>query len=136
MRTIADRISAMTTEQRGALTDQFDKASRIAGAEPVAVIGIGCPGLIREDGSIEAGAQNLPGNWESSRFNLAHAICRAIPEIGRHETVVVIHNDAVVQGLAIKRLGSNEDCVNVCDFFMSPASDNITGQVLYLGGIS
>lgn len=44
--------------------------------------------------------------------------------------------NAVVQNLAIKRLGSNEDCVNVCDFFMSPTSDNITGQVLYLGGIS
>ena len=64
------------------------------------VIGIGCPGLIREDGSIETGAQNLPGNWESSRFNLANCIREAIPEIGKHETAVVIHNDAVVQGLS------------------------------------
>ncbi len=64
------------------------------------VIGIGCPGLIREDGSIETGAQNLPGNWESSRFNLANCITEAIPEIGKHETAVVIHNDAVVQGLS------------------------------------
>lgn len=44
--------------------------------------------------------------------------------------------DAVVQGLAIKRLGTYEDCTNVCDFFMSPVSDNITGQVIYLGGIT
>ncbi len=44
--------------------------------------------------------------------------------------------DAVVNGLAIKRLGSNEDCANVCDFFISPTSDNITGQVIYLGGIT
>jgi 3-oxoacyl-[acyl-carrier protein] reductase len=44
--------------------------------------------------------------------------------------------DAVVQNLAVKRLGTYEDCVNVCDFFMAPGSDNITGQVLYLGGIS
>src|SRR5665213_1840291 len=29
-------------------------------------IGISCPGVIKEDGSIEKGAQNLPGNWESS----------------------------------------------------------------------
>jgi predicted NBD/HSP70 family sugar kinase len=64
------------------------------------VVGIGCPGLIREDGSIETGAQNLPGNWESSRFNLAHCIREAIPRIGDHETAVVIHNDAVVQGLS------------------------------------
>ena len=44
--------------------------------------------------------------------------------------------DAVVGGLAIKRLGTNEDCINVCDFFIRPASDNITGQVIYLGGVS
>jgi hypothetical protein len=31
-------------------------------------IGIGCPGIIAEDGSIDRGAQNLPGNWESSKF--------------------------------------------------------------------
>ena len=42
MKTTFDRISAMTAEQRGALSEQFDKASRISGAEPVAVIGIGC----------------------------------------------------------------------------------------------
>lgn len=44
--------------------------------------------------------------------------------------------DAVVNGLAIKRLGTPEDCVNVCDFFISPSSDNITGQVIYLGGVT
>lgn len=44
--------------------------------------------------------------------------------------------DAVVNGLAIKRLGTYDDCANVCDFFISPASDNITGQVIYLGGIT
>nr|WP_229309143.1 ROK family protein [Hyphomicrobium album] len=64
------------------------------------VVGIGCPGLIREDGSIETGAQNLPGNWESSRFNLANCIRERIPLIDGHETQVVIHNDAVVQGLS------------------------------------
>ncbi len=42
MKTTFDRIAAMTAEQRGALSEQFDKASRIAGAEPIAVIGIGC----------------------------------------------------------------------------------------------
>ena len=39
-------------------------------------IGIGCPGLIEADGTIERGAQNLPGNWESSRFNLPLACTR------------------------------------------------------------
>jgi len=63
-------------------------------------IGIGCPGRIDEDGSIEQGAQNLPGNWESGRFNLPRTLCDAIPKIGDHETIVVMHNDAVVQGLS------------------------------------
>jgi 3-oxoacyl-[acyl-carrier protein] reductase len=44
--------------------------------------------------------------------------------------------DAVVNGLAIKRLGTLQDCVNVCDFFINPLSDNITAQVIYLGGVS
>jgi predicted NBD/HSP70 family sugar kinase len=63
-------------------------------------IGIGCPGRIDSDGSIEAGAQNLPGNWESSRFNLPATVLNAIPRIGDHETAIVMHNDAVVQGLS------------------------------------
>jgi len=44
------------------------------------VIGIGCP--IEEDGSISRGAQNLPGDWSSSTFNLAKAIHNGIPHIG------------------------------------------------------
>ncbi|HEY1961411.1 MAG TPA: hypothetical protein VGG69_03245 [Rhizomicrobium sp.] len=63
-------------------------------------IGIGCPGKIEADGSIDRGAQNLPGNWESVRFNLPSAIAEAIPSIGDHETEIVMHNDAVVQGLS------------------------------------
>jgi predicted NBD/HSP70 family sugar kinase len=64
------------------------------------VIGIGCPGVIRADGSIERGGQNLPGNWESKNFNLPNRLREGIPQIGDHETVVVMHNDAVVQGLS------------------------------------
>ena len=63
-------------------------------------IGIGCPGVIDEDGAISRGAQNLPGNWESNNFNLPAHLCRAIPKIGRHETLALMHNDAVVQGLS------------------------------------
>lgn len=32
-------------------------------------IGVGCPGGILEDGTVDRGAQNLPGNWEAKRFN-------------------------------------------------------------------
>ena len=62
-------------------------------------IGIACPGVIDADGSIEKGAQNLPGNWESSRFNLPASLVEAIPQIGDHDTAVLMHNDGVVQGL-------------------------------------
>ena len=63
-------------------------------------IGIACPGVINEDGSIEKGAQNLPGNWESSKFNLPASLVEAIPMIGEHDTAVLMHNDGVVQGLS------------------------------------
>jgi hypothetical protein len=63
-------------------------------------IGIGCPGLIEEDGSIERGGQNLPGNWESSRFNVPQLVRDGIPKIAGHDTAIVLHNDAVMQGLS------------------------------------
>jgi predicted NBD/HSP70 family sugar kinase len=63
-------------------------------------IGIACPGVINEDGSIEKGAQNLPGNWESSKFNLPASLVEGIPQIGDHDTAVLMHNDGVVQGLS------------------------------------
>jgi predicted NBD/HSP70 family sugar kinase len=63
-------------------------------------IGVGCPGKINEDGTIARGAQNLPGNWERKDFNLPTRLREAFPEIGGHETAVMMHNDAVVQGLS------------------------------------
>jgi glucokinase len=63
-------------------------------------VGVACPGMISEDGSISAGAQNLPGNWETPRFNLAHDLCERLPHINGQATQVRLHNDAVVQGLS------------------------------------
>jgi hypothetical protein len=63
-------------------------------------IGIACPGVINDDGSIAKGAQNLPGNWESSKFNLPTSLVEAIPEISGHDTAVLMHNDGVAQGLS------------------------------------
>lgn len=37
---------------------------------------------------------------------------------------------------SVKRLGTYEDVKNVIDFFVSPGSSFITGQVLYLGGVN
>lgn len=41
----------------------------------------------------------------------------------------------IVERLAIKRLGRFEDVANVVDFFASRASEYVTGQTLYLGGV-
>jgi predicted NBD/HSP70 family sugar kinase len=87
-----DRLCAMLTE--------LQRKAEKRGLHLAPFIGVGCPGRIAPDGSIEAGAQNLPGNWESSRFNLPERLRAALPEINGHETVVVMHNDAVVQGLS------------------------------------
>src|SRR5574337_1136620 len=42
MKTTFSRISGMTADQRSALDGEFEKASRLATAEPIAVVGIGC----------------------------------------------------------------------------------------------
>ncbi len=63
-------------------------------------VGVGCPGLIDERGVIVSGGQNLPGNWEGENFNFAHELTHRLPRLEGHEPVVVMHNDAVVQGLS------------------------------------
>ncbi len=81
------------------LKDQVKQAKK-DGLRVAPFIGIGCPGMIEPDGTIDRGAQNLPGNWESSRFNLVECVREMVPTIGEHETLVTMHNDAVIQGLS------------------------------------
>jgi len=75
-------------------------AAEAEGLKLAPFIGIACPGVINDDGSIAKGAQNLPGNWESSKFNLPVSLVEAIPQIGEHDTAILMHNDGVVQGLS------------------------------------
>lgn len=42
----------------------------------------------------------------------------------------------IVQRQAIKRMGKYEDVKNVIDFFIDEKSDFVSGQILYLGGVS
>jgi len=44
--------------------------------------------------------------------------------------------DALLARQAIQRFGRVEDVINVVDFFLAPGSDFVTGQVIYLGGVS
>jgi predicted NBD/HSP70 family sugar kinase len=63
-------------------------------------ITVGCPGIITREGTIEKGAQNLPGDWEEHDFSLSTELAERLPLINGHEPLFVIHNDAVVQGLS------------------------------------
>jgi 3-oxoacyl-[acyl-carrier protein] reductase len=43
--------------------------------------------------------------------------------------------DALVQRQAIRRYGELRDVLHVIDFLVQPASDFVTGQVIFLGGV-
>ncbi|GJD51920.1 hypothetical protein OPKNFCMD_4679 [Methylobacterium crusticola] len=87
-------------ERLAAMLSGLVERARRDGLALAPFIGVGCPGVIEGDGRISRGGQNLPGNWESSRFNLPRALREAIPTIDGHPTMIVMHNDAVVQGLS------------------------------------
>jgi predicted NBD/HSP70 family sugar kinase len=87
-------------ERLGAMLRDLARRAEKDGFALAPFIGIGCPGIIRDDGSIERGGQNLPGNWESQKFHLPTQLLELVPEIGGHQTMIVMHNDAVVQGLS------------------------------------
>ncbi len=87
-----DRLAAMLKELADlAATEKLKLAP---------FVGLACPGLIDEHGTILRGGQNLPGNWEGEDFNLPAAIARRLGRLGSHEPAIVMHNDAVVQGLS------------------------------------
>ncbi|KGT73563.1 ROK family protein [Bradyrhizobium japonicum] len=88
-------VKRLTKMLKGLITEAGKDGFKLA-----PFIGIACPGVIKEDGSIEKGAQNLPGNWESSKFNLPASLIEGIPVIGEHDTAILMHNDGVVQGLS------------------------------------
>lgn len=43
---------------------------------------------------------------------------------------------ALVERQAVRRLGEVRDVLNALEFFIAPESDFITGQTIYLGGIT
>jgi 3-oxoacyl-[acyl-carrier protein] reductase len=44
--------------------------------------------------------------------------------------------DALLASQAVKRMGESRDIANVVDFFLRDESDFVTGQTIFLGGIS
>ena len=58
-----EAVKRMTAMLKAAIKRASKRGLRLA-----PFIGLGCPGLIREDGSIEKGGHNLPGDWEHKSF--------------------------------------------------------------------
>jgi hypothetical protein len=72
-------------------------------------IGVGCPGRIELDGRIDRGAQNLPGDWAVPSFHLPNEIAKRVALIDGVRPTVLMHNDAVVQGLSeLPRMGAEK----------------------------
>jgi hypothetical protein len=90
-----DIVRAMVKEMKKLIRKAEDHGLRVA-----PLIGVGCPGSIARDGSIGNGSEVLPGNWQTPKFNLPSQLAQGIPRIGGSETLVLLHNDAVVQGLS------------------------------------
>jgi hypothetical protein len=77
--------------------------ARTLGIRLAPFVGIACPGQIEPDGSIPQGAQNLPGDWESP-FNLPRELRKRLDRVDGRRMAIVLHNDAVVQGLSARNL--------------------------------
>jgi len=77
--------------------------ARTLGIRLAPFVGIACPGRIEADGSIPQGAQNLPGDWETP-FNLARELGKRLDRIAGRRVRIVLHNDAVVQGLSARNM--------------------------------
>ncbi len=91
-----DEMIAQLAEMLAGLARRAEKG----GLRLAPFIGVGCPGIIRHDGTIRRGTQNLPGDWSSPDFNLPHLLASALPVLGVECTEIIMHNDAVVQGLS------------------------------------
>lgn len=74
--------------------------ARARGLSLAPFIGVACPGIICADGSIDRGADNLPGDWSRASFHLPQRLRENVPQILGEPTRVVMHNDAVIQGLS------------------------------------
>jgi len=82
-----------------AMLNGLTAQARTLGVRLAPFVGVACPGQIEEDGGIPQGAQNLPGDWEIP-FNLPRELGKRLDPINGKDPRVVMHNDAVVQGLS------------------------------------
>ncbi|MFC4727765.1 ROK family protein [Coralloluteibacterium thermophilus] len=97
----SDRPSReQAVRELAAMLNGLSAQARTVGIRVAPFVGIACPGEILPDGRIARGAQNLPGDWEAEDFSLPRALDGLIDAIDGGAPQVVMHNDAVVQGLS------------------------------------
>ena len=99
----ADEKSVTREETVKELIDMLSRLIARADKEDLRLapfIGIGCPGVIEADGTIDARSAEFAGKLGEQDFHLPRELHSAIPTIGEHDTMIVMHNDAVVQGLS------------------------------------
>jgi hypothetical protein len=93
-----DRAAAIG-QLAGLLGDLAGEAAA-AGLSLAPVVAVGVPGVVDPEGQILRGAENLPGAWQAEGFRPAEALARLLPLGGGGHPLVVLHNDAVAQGLS------------------------------------
>ncbi|GHA78952.1 ROK family protein [Cognatilysobacter bugurensis] len=72
--------------------------ARTIGVRLAPCVGIACPGRVEPDGSVPQGTQNLPGDW-APPFLLPRELEARLDAIDGQPPQVLMHNDAVIQGL-------------------------------------
>lgn len=73
--------------------------ARTLGIALAPLVGVACPGEVLPDGSMAHGTQNLPGDWDAP-FNLPQVLGKQLDRINGAAPTVLMHNDAVIQGLS------------------------------------
>jgi hypothetical protein len=84
----------------GAMLNGLAAHAHTRGIDLAPFVGIACPGEIDGQGHLRHGAQNLPGDWEADDFFLAEALAGWLSPVRGRAPRVLLHNDAVVQGLS------------------------------------
>lgn len=84
----------------GAMLNGLATQARTRGIDLAPFIGIACPGEVDARGHLLHGVQNLPGDWAADDFFVAEALGHWLQPIRGRVPRVLLHNDAVVQGLS------------------------------------
>jgi hypothetical protein len=94
-----DRAAAIG-QLAGMLADLLGDAAA-AGLSAPPVVAVAVPGVPDAEGRLGPGAEGLPGgDWAAEEFRLPAALGRLLPPVAGTRPAVLLHNEAVVQGLS------------------------------------